>query len=60
MAVGISDCGTEGWNRKTGMSRRSISKQVSSVETELDEEREGGEEAESGVLATLKAKVHFC
>lgn len=52
MAVGISDCGTKGWNRKTGMSRRSTSKQVSSMETELAEEREGGAETESGALAT--------
>lgn len=40
--VGISDCGMEGWSRQTGMSRRSISKEVSSMETELAEEREGG------------------
>lgn len=58
MAVGISDCGTEGWSRKTGMSRRSISKQVSSME--LAEGREGGAEADSGALAALKAKVYFC
>lgn len=58
--MGISDCGTEGWSRQTGVSRRSISRQVSSMETELAEEREGGAEAESGALASLKAKVHFC
>lgn len=43
-----------GWSRQTGMSRRSISKQVSNVETEL--EREGGAEAESRALATSKGK----
>lgn len=47
MAVGISDCGTEGWSRKTGMSRRSISKQVSSMETEL---AEGGREGQKLTL----------
>lgn len=42
VVVGISDCGVEERSRQTGMSRRSISKQVCSMETELAEQREGG------------------
>lgn len=56
VVVGISDCGMEERSRQTGMSRRSISKQVGSMETELAEQREGGREGQKLNLELWPAK----